>query len=128
MANSLQVATINGIGDFILFLGKLAVGLICGLVSVLMLRNREDIHFYIIPCILIALFSFFIAHIILSLFEVRIDFLRTHLKNSIFQGGFFPIFPGNAAICEYFFHRKMQFCFFFLFRLDGGRHTIFVCL
>lgn len=74
MANSLQVATINGIGDFILFLGKLAVGLICGLISVLMLRNREDVQFYIIPCILIAFFAFFIAHIILSLFEVRIGF------------------------------------------------------
>lgn len=75
MANSLQVATINGIGDFILFLGKLAVGFICGLISVLMLRNREDIHFYIIPCIFIAIFSFFIAHIILSLFEVIKQFL-----------------------------------------------------
>ena len=73
MANSIQVATINGIGDFILFLGKLAVGLICGLVSVLLLRNREDIHSYMIPCIFIGIFAFFIAHIILSLFEVMIQ-------------------------------------------------------
>lgn len=70
MANSIQVATINGIGDFILFLGKLAVGLVCGLLSVLMLRNRDDIHFYMIPCIFVGVFAFFIANIILSLFEV----------------------------------------------------------
>lgn len=70
MTNSIQVATINSIGDFILFLGKLTVGFVCGLISILLLRNREDIHFYMFPCIFIALFAFFIAHIILSLFEV----------------------------------------------------------
>lgn len=76
MSNSLQVATINGIGDFILFLGKLAVGLLCGLISILLLRHREDIHFYIIPCMFIGIFAFLIAHVILSLYEV-IDFLFT---------------------------------------------------
>lgn len=70
MSNSLQVATINGIGDFILFLGKLAVGCLCGLISILLLRHRDDIHFYIIPCVFIGIVSFFIAHIILSLYEV----------------------------------------------------------
>lgn len=70
MSNTLQVATINGIGDFILFLGKLAVGSLCGLISVLLLRHREDLHFYIIPCVIIAVFAFFIAHIILDLYEV----------------------------------------------------------
>ncbi|XP_031631172.1 CTL-like protein 1 [Contarinia nasturtii] len=75
MANSIQVATINGIGDFILFLGKLAVGLICGLISVLLLRHRDDVHFYMLPAFFIALFSFFIAHIILSLFEMVVDTL-----------------------------------------------------
>lgn len=71
MSNSFQVATINGIGDFILFLGKLAVGLMCGLASILLLRSREDIHFYIIPCVFIGVFAFLIAHIMLSLYEVR---------------------------------------------------------
>lgn len=70
MSNTLQVATINGIGDFILFLGKLAVGSLCGLISVLLLRHREDLHFYIIPCVIIAVFAFFIAHVILDLYEV----------------------------------------------------------
>lgn len=70
MSNALSVATINGIGDFILFLGKLAVGCLCGLISILILRNREDIYFYIIPCVVIGVFSYFIAHIVLSLYEV----------------------------------------------------------
>lgn len=70
MANSIQVATINGVGDFILFLGKLAVGIVCGGISILLLRHREDVHFYMIPCIFIAIFAFLIAHVILSLYEV----------------------------------------------------------
>lgn len=70
MTNSIQVATINSIGDFVLFLGKLCVGLICGLISILLLRHRDDIHFYVIPCVFIAIFAFFIAHAVLSLFEV----------------------------------------------------------
>lgn len=72
MSNTLQVATINGIGDFILFLGKLAVGSLCGLISILLLRHRDDIHFYIIPCVVIGIFAFFIAHIVLSLYEVSL--------------------------------------------------------
>lgn len=70
MANSLQVATINGVGDFILFLGKLAVGIVCGAISILLLRHRDDIHFYMIPCLFIGVFAFLIAHVILSLYEV----------------------------------------------------------
>lgn len=119
MANSLQVATINGVGDFILFLGKLAVGSICGLVSVLLLRGRQDIHFYIVPCIFIALFSFFIAHIILSLFEVRVKFIftNTHTHTKSPQFGIF--FIKNILV--------RIFCFFDRC-LDGGRHIVFVCL
>jgi hypothetical protein len=65
-----SVATINGIGDFILFLGKLAVAAICGFISLLMIRGREDVNFYIVPVIIITLFSFFIAHVVLTVYEV----------------------------------------------------------
>lgn len=73
MSNALQVATINGIGDFILFLGKLAVAAICGLISLLMLRDNPEVGFYAAPVILTVVFSFFIAHIVLSLYEVCIQ-------------------------------------------------------
>ncbi|XP_055376186.1 choline transporter-like 1 isoform X2 [Condylostylus longicornis] len=73
--NALQVATINSIGDFILFLGKVMVATICGLVSVLILKDREDIHFYVAPVVFITIFGFFIAHVVLSLFEVVVDTL-----------------------------------------------------
>lgn len=73
--NIVSVATINGIGDFVLFLAKMAVAGICGLIALLMLRNREDVQFYMVPVFIIALFSFFVAHIILSLYEIVVDTL-----------------------------------------------------
>lgn len=69
-SNIVSVATINGIGDFILFLGKLSVAAICGFVGLLMLRGREDVNFYIVPVILATIFAFFIAHVVLSIYEV----------------------------------------------------------
>ncbi|CAO1343718.1 unnamed protein product [Diamesa serratosioi] len=69
-----SVATINGIGDFVLFLGKLAVAGVCALISLIMLRGHDDVGF-IIPVALTTVFSFFIAHVILSLYEIVVDTL-----------------------------------------------------
>uniref|UniRef100_A0A336MF94 Choline transporter-like protein n=1 Tax=Culicoides sonorensis TaxID=179676 RepID=A0A336MF94_CULSO len=74
-SNALQVATINGIGDFILFLGKLAVAAVCGIIAILVLKNQEEIQQYIIVAVFISLVAFFIAHIILSLYEMVVDTL-----------------------------------------------------
>lgn len=68
--NALQVATINSVGDFILFLGKIVVAAISGLIGIFVLRDKPGLHFYMAPVILIIVFSFFIAHTVLSLFEV----------------------------------------------------------
>lgn len=69
-SNALQVATINGIGDFILFLGKLAVAAVCGIIAILVLKNMEEIQQYMVVAVFISIVAFFIAHIILSLYEV----------------------------------------------------------
>lgn len=70
-----SVATINGIGDFVLFLGKLAVAGVCGFIALLMLRNNPEIQFYMVPVFLISVFAFFVAHIMLSLYEIVVDTL-----------------------------------------------------
>ncbi|XP_052860619.1 choline transporter-like 1 isoform X2 [Anopheles cruzii] len=75
VTNALQVATINGIGDLVLFLGKLAVAALCGLISILLLRDNADLHFYMAPVIIITVFAFFVAHIMLSLYEMVVDTL-----------------------------------------------------
>lgn len=70
--NAVQVAVVNTIGDFILFLGKLFVALLCGLFTLLALKG-SDVN--VAPVIFVTLFAFFIAHIVLSLFEVVVDTL-----------------------------------------------------
>lgn len=73
--NVLQVATINSVGDLILFLGKIMVAALSGVIAIFMLKDRPDLNFYMAPVILTIIFSFFIAHIILSLFEMVVDTL-----------------------------------------------------
>ncbi|KAJ2938220.1 hypothetical protein O0L34_g17557 [Tuta absoluta] len=73
--NALQVATINSIGDFILFLGKCIVTAVTGIIGLLLLKRNSDLHFYAVPTLAICVFSFFIAHCILSLYEMVVDSL-----------------------------------------------------
>ncbi|XP_029154724.1 CTL-like protein 1 isoform X2 [Nylanderia fulva] len=73
--NALQVAVINGFGDFILFLGKCFVTAATGIVALLLMRRDPTLHFYAIPIFIVCVFSFFIAHCIISLYETVIDTL-----------------------------------------------------
>ncbi|KAL4708361.1 hypothetical protein ACJJTC_019597 [Scirpophaga incertulas] len=73
--NALQVATINSVGDFILFLGKCIVTAVTGIVGLLLLKRNSDLHFYAAPTLVICVFAFFIAHCILSLYEMVVDSL-----------------------------------------------------
>ncbi|XP_038210134.1 choline transporter-like 1 isoform X2 [Zerene cesonia] len=73
--NALQVATINSVGDFILFLGKCIVTAITGIIGLLLLKRNSDLHFFAVPTLVICIYSFFIAHCILSLYEMVVDSL-----------------------------------------------------
>ncbi|XP_050535213.1 choline transporter-like 1 [Daktulosphaira vitifoliae] len=75
VSNALRLSTINSIGDFILFLAKCIVTLIIGVIALLNLRSDPELHFHSIPIIIISIFSFFIAHCVISLYEVVIDTL-----------------------------------------------------
>ncbi|KOX69985.1 CTL-like protein 1 [Melipona quadrifasciata] len=73
--NALQIAVINGIGDFILFLGKCFVTAATGSVALLFMKQDPRLHFYAAPVFIICIFAFFIAHCIISLYETVIDTL-----------------------------------------------------
>ncbi|KMQ90399.1 ctl-like protein 1-like protein [Lasius niger] len=75
VSNALQIAVINGFGDFILFLGKCFVTAVTGSVALLLMRQDPKLHFYAIPIFIVCVFSFFIAHCIISLYETVIDTL-----------------------------------------------------
>ncbi|XP_075236219.1 choline transporter-like protein 1 [Lycorma delicatula] len=73
--NALQLATINSVGDFVLFLGKVIVTAITGSVGLLLLKNNTDLHFYSAPTLVICIFAYFIAHSVISLYDIVIDTL-----------------------------------------------------
>ncbi|XP_017777336.1 PREDICTED: CTL-like protein 1 [Nicrophorus vespilloides] len=73
VSHSLEVATINSIGDFILFLGKCLVTAVTGSVGLYFFRLNPKLNFYAAPTLLVCIFSFFIAHCILSLYEMVLD-------------------------------------------------------
>ncbi|XP_014299612.1 choline transporter-like 1 isoform X2 [Microplitis demolitor] len=75
VSNALQLAVINGIGDFILFLGKIFVTAATGSIGLLIMKRDPRLHFYAAPILLIFVFSFFIAHCVISLYETIIDTL-----------------------------------------------------
>ncbi|XP_058798501.1 choline transporter-like 1 [Phymastichus coffea] len=75
LSNALQVAVINGIGDFVLFLGKCFVTAATGSIGLLFMRQNTRLHFYAIPVIVTCIFAFFIAHCVISLYETVIDTL-----------------------------------------------------
>lgn len=77
--NSLRIATINSVGDFLLFLSKLAVTAITLIVAVFALdvpiSDLEQLKFRILPLVLVAIISFLIAHTFFTIYEMVIDAL-----------------------------------------------------
>ncbi|XP_057653287.1 choline transporter-like 1 [Diorhabda carinulata] len=71
--HALQVATINSLGDFILFLGKCFVTALTGCVGLALFRRDAALTFYAAPTLVVCVFSFFVAHCILSLYEMVLD-------------------------------------------------------
>ncbi|XP_014669996.1 PREDICTED: choline transporter-like protein 1 isoform X2 [Priapulus caudatus] len=74
-SNALQVAAINSVGDFVLFLGKLAITGFTGLIGILIFQNQPGYNYYAILVLIVCVFAFFIAHCFLSVYEMVIDTL-----------------------------------------------------
>uniref|UniRef100_A0A914XEE5 Choline transporter-like protein n=1 Tax=Plectus sambesii TaxID=2011161 RepID=A0A914XEE5_9BILA len=74
-SNATDVATINTVGDFVLFLGKCGVAALTGLVASLRFRDNPQLHYWAIPLLMVCIFAYFIAHCFLSVYEMVIDTL-----------------------------------------------------
>nr|AKN21690.1 slc44a-1 [Schmidtea mediterranea] len=75
LSNFLRVAALNSVGDFILLLGKVCVCFASAGASVIVFMRRDDLYFYPIPVLVVAVIAFFFAHCILSLYETILDVL-----------------------------------------------------
>lgn len=70
--NALQVAVINSTGDFVLFLAKCITAALTGVIALIIFQTNETLYFYAIPVLLTVVFSYFVAHSVISVFEVRL--------------------------------------------------------
>uniref|UniRef100_A0A8C8EMP7 Choline transporter-like protein n=1 Tax=Oncorhynchus tshawytscha TaxID=74940 RepID=A0A8C8EMP7_ONCTS len=73
--NALRVATINTVGDFVLFLGKVLIVSCTAFVGVLSLNYQRDYTVWVLPLLIVCLFSWLVAHCFLSVFEIVVDVL-----------------------------------------------------
>ncbi|ESO00101.1 hypothetical protein HELRODRAFT_192732 [Helobdella robusta] len=74
-SNALRVLAINSVGDFVLFLGKVAVMCLTGVFAVLWLRTIPSINYLAVPVFLVCVFAFVIAHCFLSVYKMVVDAL-----------------------------------------------------
>lgn len=73
--NALRVATINTVGDFVLFLGKILIMCATGLAGIMLLNYQRDYTVWVLPLIIVCLFAFLVAHCFLSIYEMVVDVL-----------------------------------------------------
>ncbi|KAK1792743.1 hypothetical protein P4O66_012663, partial [Electrophorus voltai] len=73
--NALRVATINSVGDFVLFLGKVLIVSCTAFAGVLALNYQREYTVWVLPLIIVCIFAFLVAHCFLSIFEMVVDVL-----------------------------------------------------
>lgn len=83
-SNALRVFTINSIGDFVLFLGKVFIVVITILSGMELLRPKDDIHHMWVPLTLAGIFAFLISHCFITVYEVQMQQLQ-----SLFESFFY---------------------------------------
>ncbi|XP_065351005.1 choline transporter-like protein 1 [Cloeon dipterum] len=71
--HALSIAAINSVGDFVLFMAKIAVMLSTMLVGIAMIQNKEGVINMWVPITLVAHFAYIVAHVFLSVYEMTID-------------------------------------------------------
>ena len=47
-----------------------------------MFQSNDDLHFYFVPCALVTVFAFLVAHCMLTVYEVHVH-SRTHTHNHV---------------------------------------------
>ncbi|XP_029014513.1 choline transporter-like protein 1 [Betta splendens] len=73
--NALRVATINTVGDFVLFLGKVLIVACTAFAGILSLNYQRDYTVWVLPLLIVCVFAFLVAHCFLSVFENVVDVL-----------------------------------------------------
>ncbi|XP_045102884.1 choline transporter-like protein 1 [Portunus trituberculatus] len=73
--NALRVAAINSVGAFVLVLTKLAIVAITITIGYFILRTKQELTYIWVPLLIVFIYSYFIAHCFISVYEMCIDTL-----------------------------------------------------
>ncbi|XP_077461946.1 choline transporter-like protein 1 [Stigmatopora argus] len=73
--NAVRVATINTVGDFVLFLGKVLIVACTAFAGVLALNYQREYTVWVLPLFIVCVFAYMVAHCFLSVFENVVDVL-----------------------------------------------------
>lgn len=74
--NALRLATVNSVGDFILFLAKCFVAVVTTIIAVLIFKFDSSLNFYAGPTLIVFIFAYFVSHCVISLYEVNFDIIH----------------------------------------------------
>ncbi|WAR22682.1 CTL1-like protein [Mya arenaria] len=80
LENAFRVAAINSVGDFVLFLGKLATVSIVTVAGLEFISVRKNVSFVWLPVTLTAIFAYFIASCFMSVYEVTLKPIVVHVS------------------------------------------------
>ena len=73
LSKSFKIAIVNLVADFILFVGKIVVVLITLLVGIEFIKDKEEkLNYSWGPLLIPTIFSYFIAHCFLTVYEVSL--------------------------------------------------------
>ncbi|XP_043969718.1 choline transporter-like protein 1 [Gambusia affinis] len=75
LENAAQVAVINTVGDFVLFMGKVLIVSCTAFAGILALNHQQDYTVWVLPLLISCLFAYLVANCFLSLFENVVDVL-----------------------------------------------------
>lgn len=101
LRNIIRVTTLNWVGDFTLFLGKIFVSSVTTGIALLIFTKMETVQFVIFPAVIVFLLSFFTAGAFTNIFEIGIDsvflaFLEDNERNDG-SPGHEPFAPAEVA-------------------------------
>ncbi|KAJ3428598.1 ctl-like protein [Anaeramoeba flamelloides] len=71
--NLFRIMAINIVGDFLLFLGKLSVCILTGIIAMAMCKADDNMSLYVIPSVLSAILAYLVASGFMAVFEMAID-------------------------------------------------------
>ncbi|XP_037045587.1 choline transporter-like protein 1 isoform X2 [Bradysia coprophila] len=115
--NLKDVLTLNHVGDFVLFLGRIFVTLIAGFISYEVASRNDSIEFKFIPIILSVILAFLIIHCFMTVYEMTLD--------TIFICFCVDCEQNDGQSRPYFMSRKMMEVMMELKGEAGGEFTNF---